>query len=243
MQISLEEFITRLIEIEFSQHQMNAVDEETGLPQYLNTYISLINQGLIDLHRRFLIKKGTVMLQTQGDRLRYRLVDEVDYLLTPDVPLNLMEVLQIFDSAGRNCPMNNTNMYDVDTTVDPSNESNINIQFVNSNTLEITSCNECLRIIYRKGPNPIPRVKDVTKYKPDEIMVDIDYVYLDALTYYVAQRMFAVAAPIEGYGAAYAPSILYRKKYEEECQKLEQSKFDLEGTGSAGQRFHQSMMP
>ena len=55
--------------------------------------------------------------------------------------------------------------------------------------------------------------------------------------------MFAVAAPLEGYAAMYSPAILYRKKYEEECIRLEASKLDLEGTGDSGQRFYDSRLP
>lgn len=243
MQKSLEEFIQDLIEVEFSQHQMKVVDETTGMPVYINTFINLINQGLLALHRRFLLKKGIVMLQTQGDRLRYKLVDEVDYLLTPDVPLNFIEVLQIFDSNGLNCPFNMTNTYDVSMRGDASNTSNLNIQMANSNTLEIANCNECLRIIYRKGPTPIARIPEESTVDLADIYIDIDHAYLEALTYYVCQRMFAVAPILEGYGAAYSPSIMYRKKYEEECQRLESEHVDLTGTGNAGQRFHFSNMP
>ena len=239
MKITLKEFIDRLTDVEFSQHQLSAVYDKNADKKLMNTFISLVNQGLVELHRRFLLKKGVIQFQIKDDKYRYRISDESPDVLSADVPLNFIEVLQIFDDCGNNVPFNNTNRYENDCKYD----NRLNIQFTDRDTFTTDACHACIKIVYRKGPEKIPRVEEVEYFNPERYDLDIDYSYLDALTFYCAQRMFAVAAPLEGYAAMYSPAILYRKKYEEECMRLEASKLDLEGTGDSGQRFYDSRLP
>lgn len=239
MRITLKEFIDRLTDVEFSQHQLSQVYNEDEGGKLMNTFISLINQGLVELHRRFLLKRGVIQYQINHDQYRYKITDDSPNLLSADVPLNLIEVIQIFDDCGFNVPFNNTNRYENDCKYN----NNLNIQFTGKDTFTSDGCHTCLKIIYRKGPDKIPRVEKGKLFDPTRYNLDIDYSFLDALTFYCAQRMFAVSAPLEGYAAMYSPAILYRKKYEEECIRLEASKLDLEGTGDSGQRFYDSRLP
>ena len=239
MRISLKEFIDRLTDVEFSQHQLSRVYDNDEDNKLMNTFISLVNQGLVELHRRFLLKRGVIHYQIKDDQYRYKITDDSPNLLSADVPLNLIEVIQIFDECGLNVPFNNTNRYENDCKYN----NNLNIQFTDKDTFTADACHACLKIIYRKGPDKIPRVEEGKLFDPSRYDLDIDYSFLDALTFYCAQRMFAVAAPLEGYAAMYSPAILYRKKYEEECIRLEASKLDLEGTGDSGQRFYDSRLP
>lgn len=241
--MNLAAFIKMIMRVEYSQHAYKNIDEETGLPVHLEAMIDLINMGVTELHKRFLIKKGVAIAQVCGDRLRYTMEDGADFLLTPDVPLNFLEVLQVFDSSGEPCLIDATQRYR-NRGAFRGNER-LNIRFVNLKTFEVESCNECLEIIYRKNGDTIPQVEEVApaEYKLEHYEIDLPSTYLDALIYYTAARIFSTAPVLDGYAAAYSPNLLYRKKFDEECARLELLKLDLEGTGDDQQRFASNMFP
>ena len=55
--------------------------------------------------------------------------------------------------------------------------------------------------------------------------------------------MFAVAPPLDGYAAAYSPSVMYKKKYEEECERLINDGIYIDATPHEEQKFFDSQLP
>lgn len=86
--MKLDDFIELLTTVEFSQHVYGNQDKD-GKYIHLRKLIVLINQGVRELHSRFLIKKGIVYLSVNSElATRYPIRDDAPYLLTSDVPLN-----------------------------------------------------------------------------------------------------------------------------------------------------------
>lgn len=235
--MKLSTFLEMLTEVELSQHIFGGLDEDGKL---LKGYelVNLINRGLEDIHTRFLIKKGELYLNVDTSvRERYDVSDE-DYVLTEDFPLNIIKILEVWDMCGNPMHLNTIHRRKGCGEV-CANE----IQMLDKTTLIFNSCCGQYKIIYHKGPDLIDKPRSLDMFRPEKIELDISLEYVDALIYYVASRLFSINPPMEGYAAPYSPSITYSRKYEEECNRLKDLNFEIDGTGDVSQRFYDSTFP
>lgn len=235
--MNLKTFLDMLIETELSQHVFGSLDEEEKLVKKYEL-INLINRGLENLHSRFIIKKGEIRINVANNhRYRHDITDE-DFTLSPDYERNVIKVLEIWDECGEPCSFNTHHR-----SMASHSHKEKSIQMVDNKTLIFEGCEGCYRIIYHAGPKLIVKPKTIELFDPELIELDISLEYIDALIYYIASRIFSVTLPMEGNAAQYSPGILYSAKYEQECQRLKDLNFEIEGIGDRDQRFHSSMFP
>lgn len=225
-----------LTEIELSQHIFGQTEEDKLVKGY--DLINLINRGLEHLHTRFLIKKGELRINV-GHNLRYRHdITNEDYILTPDVPLNIIKVLEVWDECGNRVRMNTHHRSRAENT-----NKEESVQMVSNTLLQFDNCHGCYTIIFHAGPKLIKKPATIEYFDPELLELDISLEYIDALIFYVCARLFSVNLPMEGYAAQYSPSVTYHKKYEEECQRLKDLNFEIDGTDDQSQRFYDSTFP
>lgn len=238
--MTLEEFFEVLSLYDLSQHRYAKVDSSGSIVEP-HLIIPVINLGLKDLHRRFLIKKGVVHV-CLDPCVRTYCIDDCDrsYLVYDCKPLRLLEILEVLSCDGVPTRLNATHRR-VPTPC--SNSCMIDIFMPEYDKLEFSVNEGYFRIHYRKDAEQLPNPKYVAKYDPRRIVVDIPETYLDALAYYVCSRLFAVTTPISDPGAALSPALQYKARYEEECQRLMSLGFEVEGTGNYQQRFNDTGMP
>lgn len=235
--MKLSTFLEMLTEVELSQHIFGGLDEDGRL---LKRYelVNLINRGLEDLHTRFLIKKGELYLNVDTSvRERYDVSDE-SLILTEDIPLNIIKILEVWDECGEQMSFNTIHRRRGCGEV-CGNE----IQMLDKTTLIFNRCCGCFKVIYHKGPDLLKKPVSVDRFQPEKMELDISLEYIDALIYYVVSRLFSINPPMEGYAAPYSPSITYSRKYEEECNRLKDLNFEIDGTGDVSQRFYDSTFP
>lgn len=225
---------------DFSQDILGRTDSAGSLtdPHLL---IPIINSGLTELHSRFLIKKGVVHLCLDPCQRRYCIDDcKRPYLIYEDCPLRLLEILEIIDCGGRQTRLNANHR--IVPHPYQSSGTMIDIFMVSPIELEFSVLEGMFRINYRRNAEPIPNPKYITEWNPRSIFVDIPEAYINALCYYTAMRAFTPAIS-SGDSVPYSPPMLFKAKYDEECAKLTQYSFDIDGLGNYQQRFNESGMP
>lgn len=235
--MNLKRFLDMLIEVELSQSIYGKLSEdEKLLKQY--ELINLINRGLENLHTRFIINKGELLVNVHNsDSYRVDITDE-DIILSVDTPVNIIKILEIWNECGDRI---NFNTHHRSLRHCVTREESI--QMVNKNTLVFSSCGGCYRIIYHRGPKLLERPDNIKYFKPEQLELDISLEYIDALIYYVASRIFSVSTPLDGNAAQFSPGIMYSAKFEQECERLSNLNLEIEGTEDSSQRFHDSMFP
>lgn len=225
-----------LTEIELSQHIFGQTEEDKLVKGY--ELINLINRGLGDIHTRFVLKKGGLSLNVNPHhRYSYDITD-INLVLSEQADPNILRILEVWDDCGNKVHLNTIHRY----TGCATTCANV-IQMTDKTTLKITNYCGTLNVVYQKGADLIKKPRSLELFNPELLNIDIDLEYIDALIYYVCARLFSVNLPMEGYAAQYSPSVTYRKKYEEECQRLKDLNFEIDGTDDQSQRFHDSTFP
>lgn len=239
--MTLYDFFELLSLTEFSQDRLGRVDTAGSLtdPHLL---IPIINSGLTELHSRFLIKKGVVHICLDPCIRRYCIDDcKRPYLIYEDCPLRLLEILEVIACDGRQTRLNASHR--IVPHPCQNSGSMVDIFMVSPNELEFSVLEGQFRINYRRNASPIPNPKHIVEWDARSILVDIPDAYINALCYYTAMRAFTITTPYDGNAAALSPAIQYKTKYDEECLKLTQFNFELEGMGNYQQRFNETGMP
>lgn len=233
--MNLAEFIDLLNTAELSQHYMGDTDDAMNL-KYLPKIVTLVNQGIKELHTKFLIKKGSLYLCLDGCTRRYHLCHKEPYVVTEDCPLRLLEVLEIFSCDGTPVRLN-ANHRDMNLSC-----CVIDVFMPDYRTLEFSvNCGQ-FRINFRRNGEVIPNPLKVDRFNPEEIKIDIPDAYIDALLYYVASKLFTTIIPNSQAGAVSQGNIYYQR-YITEIQRLQEAGFNVSGVNNETQRFRDSGMP
>lgn len=235
----LDEFIDVLTTGELSQHPMGQTDL-IGNPKQLLKLITHINQGMKELHKRFLIRKGVVMVQLNPCCYRYELEEKRPYLKWMDCPPNLLEVLDVVACDGRQVRLNASHR------VKPCPCSSMVEVFMPSyRTLEFSTDCGLFRVNYRRHGLLLPRPDQVDRFRIGDYEVDLPDAYMDALCLYIAAKLYGVLMPRTGTGGETQmnPGLNYAARYEAECQRLGDMNFEVEGMGNYQQRFSETGMP
>lgn len=235
--MKLNRFLEMLSEVELSQHVFGDADEQGKLINSMEL-IGLINRGLEDIHTRFMLKKGELYLNVDTSRrTRYDITDE-SLILTPDVPLNVIKILEVWDECG-----NKQHLGRIHRSKNCMFMGHNEIELLNQTTLSFNCECGTYYIVFHQGPELIERPKSIEEFQPERIELDIPLEFVDALIYYICSRLYAINLPMEGYAAPYSPSVTYLKKYEEEIQRLKDFNMDIDGVEDTSHRFYDSTFP
>lgn len=247
--MNLQTFLDMLLEVELSQHAFSMKDEQGRIIK-LKEILGLINRGLMDLHTRFLIKKGDLYLTVDTEeKTRYDISDkdivdfaydvsDPDNVLTEDLPLSVIKILEVWRENGKRIHLNTIHRYMGCNTV-----SNDEVRMLDKTTLKFHDVKSRYYISYHKGPKLIQIPDNLDLLVLEDVEIDITLEYMDALIYFVCSRLLAINPPMEGYAAPYSPSVTYAKQFLEECQRLDDLNLEIDGTGNTAHRFYDSTFP
>lgn len=194
--------------------QLSLVSEETINQDSINKVINQINLGLVDLHKRFFLKRESHTLTRTEDTNRY-----------PLNSLNLIEVIRVVDPKGKEVPLN--------PSFDPKQSRfpfarvytpvyNV-LRFENGEPGDYS-------IEYRAGHTQIPKVTDLSSFDASIIDIQLPMEFLQALSYYIASKVITpLSSAVNG-----APNegIMYSQHYEAECTRLVAYGLDVEQDAS-----------
>ena len=234
--MNLKTFLDMLTEVELSQHIFGQTEQDKLVKGY--ELINLINRGLVDIHSRFILKKGDILLEVDSCLRRSYDITDPSIILSEEHQPNILKILEAWDECGNKLHLNTIHRYVACNTV----HSNY-VQLSNKTTLMFDNYTGCVRVVYHRGADPIKKPKSLDKFHPELLRLDIDLEYIDALIYYVCARLFSINLPMEGYAAQYSPSVTYHKKYEAECARLKDLNFEIDGTENQSHRFYDSTFP
>ncbi len=218
--MQLSEIFSQLSYGEMSNLKLGSGAPGTFSPEDYSRMIGHINLGLVELHKRFLLRIGTVGITVQDGQSLYplkslyqvgnpagkRFVQYID--ASPVFNDDLIKVEQVFTDRNFELGLNDaTNWRSVST---PSyNVLQVNPEVVRE--LKITN----LRVVYRATLPQI--VKEEGFFDLDSVDVDLPYTHLQALLYFIASR---VHNPI-GFNTVVHEGNNYASKFEHECGLLD----------------------
>ena len=203
--------------------------------------VSCLNGALTAIHKRFLLRTGTVLVQQIEGQTTYYLRREfavtnpdnpgqTKYLLdSEEDPFedNLFKVERVFNANNAQFELNNPNISDLNPKYDKA--GNI-IQTAPIYTpqfdvlhLQPASPPEIVRVEYRANH---PKITMSDTFDPALIKLNIPYSILDAISLNVASRIYSPLTAGDGQTAA-ASTFAY--KYELECQRLDIEGMTLDG--------------
>lgn len=211
----------------------------------LKRLIILINLGLTDLYRRFTIKEEVLDLKVTSDIKRYKLIasnavsdqySETSYILdSVEDPFKgtVQAILRLYSPYGRQLSLNSES-----TTIQAISGVYTHDQTTATNHLISTpTFNELLfrdipaegvyQVVYKGGT---PRLATAESWGTiEDVEVDLPVMYLNALCYFVASKMYNPLGAISIQQSNFHEGNNWRAMYEEECTKL---KNDLAGVNS-----------
>lgn len=174
-----------------------------------------INLGLAALHTRFPLRMESVHVQMYAHISEYILdskyaqsnvssSEPCKYIVdTPSNPYtdDIIKIEQVFDELGIDIGLNNQ--------LNPTS-----VYTPNYNTVQVPFPNEdsSLYVTYRANHPTIPEDVD-----PNTFEIEISHSYLEALLYFVAQRVNSVMPSLDGQNS----STTFMMKYENACAILE----------------------
>ena len=202
-----------------SGHGSSLMDAHTELPIGYDRYIALTNAGIIELYKRFLIRKEEVVIQCVKGVERYPIRESSKYIDGYVMVGEINAILEIYDDEGKLCTINNLD----NTNAKPKGDGyGINVTLQAHNILGVPKDYAgTLRIIYKAGGAPMHTKGDAGAYlDPYEVFIDLPNMYMEALCLYVASRMFSVLSSNSPRGQTTNPIQMFSQMYEAECQAL-----------------------
>lgn len=207
--ILLSEIFDVLQGAEFNQHAtVTGFGGEAVIdPKEYNRLINLVNAGIVDLHKRFDLKKNSLQLQTTEGNVKYMLSSANALSKNPDGfildsiedPFNddLIEITSITTPKGRELILNNRServLHNEVTTVDIE-ELCESLYTLDYRTLRVPMYlrDSVLTIHYKstgKKLLPIVDANGVVITEPTDVVIEMPVPYLNALTFYVAYRLY-----------------------------------------------------
>lgn len=228
--ISMGEVVNMLTDCELAQLLYVDMDTREINQASLPSLVRTINLGILELHKRFLLKKGSVEVILDPDRHRYYLRqshllnakgDLPKYLVGEDLasPRSILKVEEVYDQYGKELKLNSDPFYGVSTPA-------ADILEVSDHILLHSGANK-LKLVFRMAPKNQILCSDFTE-EVDCLKVDIPYTHLQALIWFVASRCHSSKGFQENTASEF---ISYGNKFEQECVALDALNFRVDQQG------------
>lgn len=197
---------------------LSCVDNETGefKSDYYGRVVTSVNHALSDLHTRFLLKKGTVVVSLKEGQVTYPLQQRFvitdpskpEQFITGDSVRQLLKILEVKDDKGVVLPLNNGDpRKGIETPT-------FNVMNVSTQLYKEWDVKQ-LTVQFQRNANLI--CTGYTDIVPEFIDLDIDARFLSAICLYVASRLHNVSG--FGTGGIHEGNN-YHSLYLEECARL-----------------------
>ncbi|ENO7683826.1 hypothetical protein ACB506_003014 [Acinetobacter baumannii] len=211
--------------------QLALVIDGQIVPEDVNRIISQVNMGLTELHKRFMLKRKTLTLQTLDYVIRYPLLSkyaeskgaELPYILDKADPFldDIIEILSVHDENGRELALNTHQAMKTDFSVPEVFTPAYNIlRFADDPAIGKYT------VTYKAGHPKLAKITDVESFDPSKVDIELPMTHLEALLFYIASR---VITPMNG-AANGSPQegMNYAQRFEQACMLLLQQGLDVE---------------
>ncbi|WP_038345661.1 hypothetical protein [Acinetobacter sp. A47] len=203
-----------------------------------NKIIAHVNLGLTELHKRFLLKRKTLVLQTLADQSRYVLTrkygasagGENPYIMDEEDPFqdDIIEVLRVTTPEGIEVNLGrNRNPVSGTQIIQPA-----------YNILRFDTpvpAGSRFIVEYQANHVKIPKVVDFESFDASKVDIDLPMTHLEALLYFIASR---VITPIANNLGNPQEGVSYSALFEKECQELAVQGLDVD-LAVSNDRFYQ----
>lgn len=203
-----------------------------------NRLINLVNAGISALHKRFELKKNTIRIKTTQGKFKYVLEskntitnDPADGFIldTPEDPFmdDLIEITQLNAPNGRDLILNNyrENIKHGEVATVSIDELRQSIYTLNYRTLRVpvNLRDSEIMVTYKSSGKKIPQIvngEGGVVIPPEEVVIELPIPYLNAITFYVAHRVYnSKGAETIGRGIFHEGNN-YKAMYESEINSL-----------------------
>lgn len=227
--MQLNELLQRLCEGEFEDINLGYTVDGLPMDQHYPKLVRHIDMGLLELHKRFPIRTRTVQLEQDESIKAYTLrsvfaqsntgsTEPIKYILddatAPFKDSEFLRIDEVKDAEGVTLPLNNA--YDDTSVFTPTH-----------NTLYVPEPEQgkVVTFTYRAAHGTLS-----TTDNPEDILVDLPYSHVEALLYYVANRVLA-PTNIDA-------SRDYLMKFESACNILEEFNLNNEDNTESQQFYN-----
>jgi hypothetical protein len=245
--MKLAEIFSQLTYGELSQLKLGGAETGAIAEENYPKVISHVNMALTALHKRFMLKEGTLQLLLNSARTHYSLSslfavsnrrsrEAVRHIIdTQDAPFldDIFKIEGVYTDSGAELGLNDSS--DPYACSTPSyNVLRVPAAIVlKSLELPETLRTSELRLVYRANHAPI--TIGLAGFDPARVEVDLPYTHLEALLYYIASR---VHNPI-GMANEFHAGNSYAAKYEMSCAELESKNLRVD-QGSQNERLERN---
>ena len=233
--MKLSEIFAYLTEGELSQLSIGGGEAGQIRPEDYRRVMRSINLGLNNLFTRFFLKEGKLTLLLDPDITRYTLnsVHAVSnatagvpkFISDVGMPFkdDLLKIQSIKTEDGYEIPFNVLHV-EFSCTISSHDVLEVPSALVlQSPDLPEQYKTSLLKITYRAA-HPLLDVSDSLTITPENIEIALPYAYLEPLLYFVAARSHHPSS----LGSEINPATSYYAKYEQACQRLENTDLDLD---------------
>lgn len=228
--MKLSEIFSQLTSGELSQLAVGGAEQGKIQDKDYRKILDHVNQGLMDLHSRFTIREGRLVIALQPGKGSYLLTSDfaltsrksreaTRYILdSPEEPFldDIIKVERVLTDASYELALNMTGNKESLTT--PS-ETVLRLPKVMAGGGAFGDVPDYLKTsqleVFYRATHPLI-VKALGYFDPSRVNVALPRVYLQALLYYVASRLHA---PV-GMNQEFYSGTIYGQKYEQECSRL-----------------------
>lgn len=239
--MKLSTIFQQLVHGEF--HELSFGDGQGSIgPNEYDRMTNMVNLGVAALYKRFKIKEGRLWLKLEEGLYQYVLhsdhalstkTNKPKYIIdSKEVPFtnDINKIESVQTQEGFALPFNDANHPRFIQTL-KQNLLEFPVMFVDEQKkMPEVMRGTMLKVSYRAGHGAA--ICCPAYYDPEMIDVPLPEMYLEALLYFVASRVYN---PI-GFNADFHHGTNYAAKYEQECQRLELMGLQLDKT-SENDRF------
>lgn len=237
--MKIKDLIEQLKYGELSLHKLFEYENKNAETN-LKRKEGLINAAVLEMYKRFDFKTRSTTVEVIEGTNCYQIIDKGLTCLDEDFERDIIEILQVIDKHGIDAILNNTRKYNYEQKVNEHTAYfGLMIDTPNHNVISVPKEYKGeLTVIYKPLPETITGACDITdKASYDAYLdkeLDVPVMYMQAMVYFIASRLMLT---LKGKDGAVAPYTDLYKRFEEECMRLQQYGYDVNGLGSPEQRF------
>ena len=233
--ILLQEIFDTLANGEFSHIKLGNSLQGTIAESDYPKIVSAVNLGLLDLHKRFPLRKGEFIVHQHAA--------VTDYYLRPEHAATVAEMDDEYyialgeDESFTSDFIKVNSLWEADGTIVPLNDG------TNKATGGFTPSFDLLRMIPRVPPIPVhveyqaryPKIVITESFDPEKVELNVPDFLLEPLLYFVASRVFRGIASKAAEGET-TSSVTYHTLYRTACLEIQQGGL-ITTDDDSGQQF------
>lgn len=231
-------------QLESAEANLNSlIDNKTGLfkPEKYNQIITLLNAGLSDIFTKFQVREGSCTIQTTEGKYDY-VIDKANAIT--ENPITGF-ILDDASSPFINEVIEVTSVHTLDGYTLPFNTMDRNLEARDFNpgySYDVMECkrsfstpkyktlrvplglrSSLLHIKFKVGHDKLAKVTDLESFDTSSLVIDLPYVYLVPLVYYIISRLSNARGTERAGQGMFNEGTTFYSKYLAECNNIKEN--------------------